>query len=304
MVEGSPIVSPSTQSSTNPSITATQSWQPTIAPTIASLYVYSDDGDGDDSGDNGYSVDDVDTYDDNGEILTISYQPTTAVHCSSINSIGCCALCASKPCSITLTSNVSSIAENAFRSCTSLISVTIPFSVTTIGSSAFEGCLSLTLLSIPNSVISIGNAVCRGCTSLTSASWSNKVSIISSYAFSGCSSLIGISIPDTVTAISDSALNGCPILCLAWNKAITRTIGNNNGVVSGSTAICCTNGQFITQGNSFSCSLCPSGTFAIGPVTTCSPCPTGYTSAPGSASCHPCPLGSASVPGSPTCSNW
>lgn len=236
-----------------------------------------------------------------------SYQLTSApyITCSNTGAINCCDLCTSPQCTIVLSSNIVSIDDFSFKECSNLVSVTIPTSITNIGVSAFEGCSSLITLSIPSSVINIGDAVCRGCTSLTSASWSSKVSAISSHAFSGCSSLIGISIPDAVTAISDSALSGCPILCISWNKAITRTIGDNNGVVTEDTAICCANGQFITLGKSFSCSLCPSGTFAIGPVTTCSPCPIGYTSAPGSASCYPCPAGqAATTPGSASCTYW
>ena len=52
--------------------------------------------------------------------------------------------------------NVSSIADNAFKGCTSLSKVTIGDGVTSIGDYAFENCTSLTSVTIPNSVTSIG----------------------------------------------------------------------------------------------------------------------------------------------------
>lgn len=54
--------------------------------------------------------------------------------------------------------SVTSIGNDAFNSCTSLIDVTIPSSVTSIGDSAFGVCTTLTSVTIPSSVTSIGAA--------------------------------------------------------------------------------------------------------------------------------------------------
>ena len=54
-------------------------------------------------------------------------------------------------------SNVTTIGDSAFNSCTGLTSITIPDSVTSIGDYAFSSCKSLTSITIPNSVTSIGN---------------------------------------------------------------------------------------------------------------------------------------------------
>ena len=63
--------------------------------------------------------------------------------------------------------SVNSIAESAFKGCSSLTAITIPASVMRIGESAFEGCSSLTAITIPNSVTSIGVHAFKGCSSLT-----------------------------------------------------------------------------------------------------------------------------------------
>ena len=52
--------------------------------------------------------------------------------------------------------NDTTLGNNTFKECTSLISVTIPNSVTSIGNYAFDGCSELTSVTLPNSVTSIG----------------------------------------------------------------------------------------------------------------------------------------------------
>ena len=69
--------------------------------------------------------------------------------------------------SFRIPNSVTTIADHAFRDCSSLTSVTIPNSVTSIGDYAFYDCSSLTSVTIPSSVTSIGSGAFGGCKSLT-----------------------------------------------------------------------------------------------------------------------------------------
>ena len=108
--------------------------------------------------------------------------------------------------------DVTSIANSAFRGCSSLTSIAIPEGVTMIGDSAFRGCSSLTSIAIPESVTEIGDSAFKGCSSLTSITIPEGVTRIGDFTFDKCSSLTTINIPESVTEIGDFAFNECSSL--------------------------------------------------------------------------------------------
>ena len=108
--------------------------------------------------------------------------------------------------------SVTSIGDEAFVYCDSLISVIISDSVTSIGYSAFSGCSSLSSVTIGNSVTSICEYAFDGCALLTSVTIGKLVNSIGDNAFVGCDSLTSVVIPDSVTNIGYGAFHNCPLL--------------------------------------------------------------------------------------------
>ena len=116
---------------------------------------------------------------------------------------------------------VTSVQENAFKSCIALESIVLPNSLQETSSNMFDGCGKLKNVTITEGVKSISGYTFNNCLSLTEITLPSSLTSIGSYAFSG-SSFISILIPEGVKYIGERAFDGCSSLTsIVISKGVT-----------------------------------------------------------------------------------
>ncbi len=113
---------------------------------------------------------------------------------------------------IELPDSVTTLGTYLFQDCIALESVKLPTGLTELGSYTFDGCTSLKELALPTGLTTIGSGAFRECSSLSSVVLPEGLTKISSFLFKDCVKLSEIAIPSSVTAIDGNAFSGCASL--------------------------------------------------------------------------------------------
>ena len=143
-------------------------------------------------------------------------------------------------------SNVTDLANEAFKFNTGLVTVSLP-KMTFIPSSCFEGCTSLVDINFPK-ITQINNSAFEGCTSLSSIDFP-LVTIVLDNAFYNCSSLGTVNLP-AVTEIAVFVFGNCISLNTVNLNSVTNlggTPGDDN-VFNGVTGLTLTLTVPVAQG--------------------------------------------------------
>ena len=159
---------------------------------------------------------------------------------------------------------VTGIGMGAFENCAGLGSVTLSSTVTSIKENAFIGCTGLTNIwvdgrnpaytsvdgvlytkdmktlvaypagrqgtyAIPNGVTRVNDFAFSDCNGLTGVTIPASVTSVGSWAFLNCKRLTGVAIPASVTGLGEKVFNGCTSLTNIWvdgrNPAYTSVDG-------------------------------------------------------------------------------
>lgn len=110
--------------------------------------------------------------------------------------------------SFTVPDGVTSIADLAFNSDSTLETVKLPDSLTIIGPEAFSICTALTEIEIPSSVKEIRGCAFSGCEALKTVKFSEGLELLGDGAFNDCSLLTDVKLPKSLTDVSSSSFDG------------------------------------------------------------------------------------------------
>ncbi|HHU55275.1 MAG TPA: leucine-rich repeat domain-containing protein, partial [Acholeplasmataceae bacterium] len=132
--------------------------------------------------------------------------------------------------SVTLSSNIIEIGEEAFKNCVKLKEITLPKSLTTIGAEAFQSCKNLKKIKIHSAIEVIGERAFAYCEQLeqVNISTSSILKAINRMCFYECESLKEIILPNSVEVIYDQAFSKCKSLACLMLPESLEIIGSSS----------------------------------------------------------------------------
>jgi hypothetical protein len=115
-------------------------------------------------------------------------------------------------------SQLKSIYDSAFASCSALTQISIPKSATDIRNYVFASCTSLESIVLPEGLTEIGKNLFNRCYALNSVNIPASVTVIRSEAFFHCTSLKSIVIPKNVSEIERMVFEGAALEHITFEK--------------------------------------------------------------------------------------
>ena len=107
------------------------------------------------------------------------------------------------------TLSVLAVADESFRSKTTITNLVLSEGIEYIGTNAFYGCNKLLGVNLPDSVTVVAREAFNNCTAMTSVSFGSGLLSIEDSAFYYCNSLGEVVLPDSLSSLGNSAFYGC-----------------------------------------------------------------------------------------------
>lgn len=123
---------------------------------------------------------------------------------------------------VILPDTITSLANDAFKSCSALSEINLPEGLVTIGNYALRS-TAVTSITIPSTVTVINGNAFTGCTALASVNFAPESSLttIGQNAFDGCTALTSIQLPDSLTKIDGYAFQNSGLTSMNIPASVT-----------------------------------------------------------------------------------
>ena len=138
----------------------------------------------------------------------IGRNDTAYIFPHTVRVVGNNAFLYSKITSVALPNSVTTVGDNAFRSCSALVNVSLGQSLKVVGQSAFMFCEKMKMLVLPNTLNVIGERGFGRCKSLSDITIGDSVKVIGESAFSYCTNLVSVTLGEAVETVGDMAFCG------------------------------------------------------------------------------------------------